>query len=960
MKISFQNQDIATSYNNQNREADKTSAVRNDFGGNVSVKLDLGNKPVKGSDLSFSGNDKTKNGKTLTEIMQEAGAVDTSVAQDYRTVLSNTMSGEDYARACEEGFDYYTMDPDDVVTIQDKIKAEVAKGGTRIIGYNDDLSGETLAAAVGSETLARSLETSFREADLPLSEENIADISKAWELASSLKTPDNAQIAYLMENDLNTDIWSFYLSQNSGNISGKELSEEPVRLDDKGNEKLLKQVTDILKDAGYNTDEEITDGLKAAQWLLDRELPVNTENINLYKKASEIEFPITEEKFTRTAIRAVSEGIKPDREDLWEGKETESTLTDGYGFEMTVAQKAVAVEDFWFSDKALSMIKDRRQLEEIRLSMTAEVNIKLLSSNYEIDTAPIEEFIDALKTAEKEVASRYFPEENEEKSVDNYRLMNEANEAVSDIRRMPAASLGVYSSRTPDDITVGEFRETGASLRDTYEKAGETYEALMTAPRADLGDNIKKAFANIGTLADELGIEKSEENLRAIRILGYNNMEVSVENVARISQADGVVRGVIEKMNPAAVLNMIRDGVNPLETSFAELATYFDSQQTNGYESAAKSYSEFLYGLEMQDNITPEERESYIGIYRLIHQIEKADGAAIGTILNEQAQLSFENLLSAARTRRIHRVDVKIDENFGGTVDLVRAGMSITEQIATAFNAERYEAEAEELRRAADTGRSAEMLSSNGITESAENLIAMENLYENESNLYEEISKYEKGKERLKEASEKIREAFSSDDFDDTFESETEKLRELTKELTLESDTYLDVKAMSLVHRQLSLASKISGSEDALADRDYIIPMEFGNEISKVHISFRNSNGNARVNISTSVDGEAVEGFFELSGKIIEGYIAQNSDNTLKKMQTAADILSESLKTDSLLSDKEIANIPVINKEKFAKKAVINDNSQSKDAEAIDSDGSERRILLQVTRLFLQAVGDAQ
>ena len=42
-----------------------------------------------------------------------------------------------------------------------------------------------------------------------------------------------------------------------------------------------------------------------------------------------------------------------------------------------------------------------------------------------------------------------------------------------------------------------------------------------------------------------------------------------------------------------------------------------------------QKYSEFLWKLEKQNGITSEQRESYIGIYRLITQVEMSDGAVI-------------------------------------------------------------------------------------------------------------------------------------------------------------------------------------------------------------------------------------------------------------------------------------------------------------------------------------------
>lgn len=60
----------------------------------------------------------------------------------------------------------------------DKIKAELVRSGQQIAGYTDDIDMDTLAAAVGSDTLARSIEEQFRSADLPLTQENINELKK--------------------------------------------------------------------------------------------------------------------------------------------------------------------------------------------------------------------------------------------------------------------------------------------------------------------------------------------------------------------------------------------------------------------------------------------------------------------------------------------------------------------------------------------------------------------------------------------------------------------------------------------------------------------------------------------------------------------------------------------------------------------------------------------------------------
>ena len=74
----------------------------------------------------------------------------------------------------------------------------------------------------------------------------------------------------------------------------------------------------------------------------------------------------------------------------------------------------------------------------------------------------------------------------------------------------------------------------------------------------------------------------------------------------------------------------------------------------------------------------------------LLRQIEKSDGAAIGTLVNTGAELSFKNLLSAVRSEKHKRMDYKVDASFAG-VDAVSKGISITEQIGRMNAAKLYD-----------------------------------------------------------------------------------------------------------------------------------------------------------------------------------------------------------------------------------------------------------------------------
>lgn len=181
----------------------------------------------------------------------------------------------------------------------------------------------------------------------------------------------------------------------------------------------------------------------------------------------------------------------------------------------------------------------------------------------------------------------------------------------------------------------------------------------------------------------DMGMEPSEENRKAVRILGRNGLEITEENIEQIKEKDDLLCGVIREMKPGRVLNMIRDGVNPLNMSLEELKQYFN-EQTNPAEEI-ESYSKFLYKLEKQNGISEEERSAYIGIYRMVHQIEKADDAAVGAIWQSGAEFTFGNLLSSLRSARHKPMDYKVDDSFGGMNARDTGIENITSQIEKAF-----------------------------------------------------------------------------------------------------------------------------------------------------------------------------------------------------------------------------------------------------------------------------------
>lgn len=93
-----------------------------------------------------------------------------------------------------------------------------------------------------------------------------------------------------------------------------------------------------------------------------------------------------------------------------------------------------------------------------------------------------------------------------------------------------------------------------------------------------------------------------------------------------------------------------------------------------------------MWKLERTEGISQEERASYIGTYRLIHQVEQSDGAAVGALVNQGADITMRNLMMAVRSeRRSGKMDYSVDESFGKVEGSGYSGTSITDQMEAAY-----------------------------------------------------------------------------------------------------------------------------------------------------------------------------------------------------------------------------------------------------------------------------------
>lgn len=659
------------------------------------------NEPVY-NNPSKSDNTASKNSDNMNKDLM----TDSENRKNQMIVLSNTVTADDFREIEKDGFSFSDTDSGVILSESDKIKAALAEHGVDISKYGG-LSDKELEAIAGSPELAMQMKASFDKNDVPINEDNLKDMAASVEKIKSMSELSTSAAVYMIRNQLLPTIDNVYKAQCVGsqksNIVGMTESDYI---------ELKPQIIELLQSEGIEPNE---DTLNYARILMDNCEEVNADNIvyldDLYGLSNELSDIDMEKLYDRMTL-AISEGGRPGDGLLIDGYSLIDQAENAYNVINSVSDEEVDylvqndkeinvknLESASKTDKSnyvrldgdLRAITARRQLEETRLMMTINANYTLLKKGIAIDTKPLVELVEDLKNAENSFYKDMLGRSGGIDSEENIATFHTTTKVIEAIKYQPAYAITL----TSNNESFNTIYTRGASLQAELNRASQSYETMMTAPRLDLGDSLDKALRNVDDILKDIGLDITESNQRAVRILAYNETPITPENVVKIKAVDEEVQRAFKNMTPSTTLEMIRKGLSPLDMSIEELNNISTEIQKDNSENDSEKFSKFLYKLEQNKQITREERNSYIGIYRLIAQVEESDGAVIGSLINRGSKITMRNLLTAVRSNYKSKIDYTIDDNFSR--EQIIGGKKIDEQIESAYNMNCLKDVAEEI-----------------------------------------------------------------------------------------------------------------------------------------------------------------------------------------------------------------------------------------------------------------------
>lgn len=652
---------------------------------------------------------------SVTDIQSEASLTNVRQTKDTMALLSNIMTEEDYEEFMRNGGNINDTEIDTIVTVVDKIQISLATYCDDYKGYTGDISKEVLQKMAGNTQLAYSIANALKEQDLPVTKENVTGVLEAVSMAENLEPVAESTALYLIQNKMEPTIENMYIAQHStGNCmlgdygreffakdTGNYYSKIGAGRDFNG---MNQKMEEIITRAGLEVNEETMD---AAKWILEHQLPLTEENLKLADQISEVSIPQETKKLIESIVSTIARGEKPIKAPLTTDdnfirrseevvKTLEQTSTEDikalvFGKEdITIENLSKEIESpsgrgANLRDGDARVIVAYRTVEELRLQMTLQASVRMMRNGIPVETTKLSNLVEELRSLEEEAYRTMMKGHKIEETQEKINLLSAIAIRGEALAFLPAAVVGNVLKENVIP-TIDELYQRGNVMRNEYLHAKESYEALGTAPRRDLGDNIQKAFQNVDNLLNEIGAETTAENQRAARILGYNSMEISMKNINDVKVLDAKVQYLMRNLAPSVTLEMVRRQMNPLNKPIDEVNEEIARLREELNITRDDEYSKFLWKMEQSKDISPEEREAYVGIYRLLRQVEKSDGAVIGSILEQGNELTLQNLLTNVRTRKHHNVDYRVEDAFGVVESRTEAKNSISAQIEQGFS----------------------------------------------------------------------------------------------------------------------------------------------------------------------------------------------------------------------------------------------------------------------------------
>lgn len=360
----------------------------------------------------------------------------------------------------------------------------------------------------------------------------------------------------------------------------------------------------------------------------------------------------------------------------------------------------------------ISNFATKKQLIEIQLKMTSDVMYTLNKNNIDITTQPLLEALNSIKQAENEVYSSTLTQMNAEASDKNINTLSQTFDAINNIKSTLTVVAqeanttqlqSIYSKISSVTNYIPELFSsdnpvTLENISTNFNKMAQLYDEAIANPNIKFADNFSKVAEQVAPLLESLGINPTDNKIKAGSVLVRNNIDVTEKNVKDVETINLKIENLLENLTPYIASNMLSEGLNPLTENIDNILDYVETFKDEKGSNSGDNLAKELIKMEKDKNIDEETLKGIKAIYRALNTINQYGLSSVGSYLNTERDLTINSLLDSAKTFSQNRghnniLNKSIDDTSTISENFT-VGKSIKELISQSVSSERtYESE---------------------------------------------------------------------------------------------------------------------------------------------------------------------------------------------------------------------------------------------------------------------------
>lgn len=649
-----------------------------------------------------------------------------AIALDIKKTIENLIgyiTEEDVKNVLKENYNPEKISIDMLVKIIDQNKMAIKVKDYDQIKREAQVQVETFKNLFSDEKTLKKIITSLKEHNLPVNQQNIEKVLQVLNKVDEIKELSNVAIVNVIKQNKELTIENVYKAKF---MSAK------INVDGPTLEAILPQIKQLLKEEKLPVNK---DTLELCKMLIQKDIPLDKETFGKIKILKndlnkidlyDVVDKAVENKVAKKVMADIS--IVPQEQSMSKMPDKHADVSQisrivdqlpevqsSHVEHLVRNNRDINLEQLFMvireeeikgeattkasasapsttqplePSQALKVIKATLNLEEIRLKMTVEAATRLYDKGFNIEVEPLEKVVDGLRGLERETYARHLEQNLVPVTKENLDQVQEVYDQVDQLRQVTSKAVVKVTTQEVDFTIQALSNETRKELLASH--AMRNYEQMETKPRKDLGDSIEKAFVHLEDQIRELGIEPVESVVRAAKILARNEVPLSVAQLEAVMLVDQKVVAVTEKLHPNIVVQMIKDQLSPVDLHIDEVLAYMSHFEEKMGTTPGERFEKAIFELDQSKELTPPERESLVGIYRMFSTVSKSKGEVVGFLMKNDLPLKLNNLFEAAKYIKktkgeYNLIQADIGDEFGLLKEMKYESKSIKQQIETAI-----------------------------------------------------------------------------------------------------------------------------------------------------------------------------------------------------------------------------------------------------------------------------------